>query len=186
MMKDLTPSLHGTGLNSDCWSGPESVTVEVGDANFVSDIGLLLLTSQRMMPTWAFEPSNSWCSLSPTYVFANFDDIFTHINSGSILKERAYPEWFCLAHGKEGPLTLTELGVIVDGITRDLYAKNFESIDEALGSAEPSLMSNDAIVAVARVTYTARHALATWPTFVRRSKKALSDRGQSEKMMAGL
>lgn len=186
MMRDSVPSRYGINLTSDCRPGQESITVEVEDGKCLNDLNLLLFTPSRMMPTWAFEPSNYWYSLSPTYVVAMFGDRCTEVRTNSVIAEIGYPEWFSLAHCKEDPLTLIELGGIVDGITRDLYAKKFASVDRALDSADPSRMSNDAIVAVARVTYSAREFLGSWSAFVQRSKEALLDRGQSEKMMAGL
>jgi hypothetical protein len=186
MIKDSVPSRYGVGLNHDCWTGPESITVEADDAKCMSDMNLLLFTPSRMMPTWAFEPSNYWYALSPTYVIAAFEGLCPNIRVGTVVEDITHPEWFSLAHVTKGPLNLIELGRIVDGLTRDLYAKNFRSVDNALDSADPSQMSNDAIVAIARVTYSARDVLVSWPTFVRRSKETLSHRGLSEKMMAGL
>lgn len=186
MMRESAPSRYGVSLTSDCFQTPGSVTVEVEEGKRANDMNFLWFAPTMTMPTWAFEPNQYWYALSPTYVVALFDDRTTEARTNAVVEDMAYPEWLSLAHGREDSLTLAELGNVVDGITRDLYAKNFRSIDRALESANPSQMSADAIVAVARVTYSAKESLGHWSTFVRRSKQVLLDRGQSEKMLAGL
>lgn len=186
MIRESAPSRYGVSLTSDCFPAPDSVTAEAEDGKRATDMNFLLFAPTMTMPTWAFEPSQYWHALSPTYVVALFDSRATEARTNAVVEDMAYPEWFALAQGKKDSLTLAELGNVVDGITRDLYAKKFKSIDRALASANPSQMSADAIVAVARVTYSAKESLGHWSAFVRRSKEALHHRGQPEKTLAGL
>lgn len=96
------------------------------------------------------------------------------------------PDWLVIAYKARDELALSDIEVIVDGLTRFLSSERFAEVDMDLERADPFRMSADAIVTIAHMTYPARFNLHAWEGFVKRSCAVFTERGDDEGHLEGL
>jgi len=96
------------------------------------------------------------------------------------------PDWLVMAYRAVDELSLSDIEVIVDGLTKVLSSGRFAEVDISLSGADPSRMTADAIVAIAHMTFPAKSNLHAWQDFVDRSRAALTERGDEEDHLEGL
>jgi len=96
-------------------------------------------------------------------------------------------EWIAFAQGGQEALDTHGVGRIVDGINAALNADKFYVINGALGSADVSVMSLEAMVAFLRVPFTARFRLNKWHQFLQKARNEMNQRGlDSTRLLRGL
>lgn len=96
------------------------------------------------------------------------------------------PDWLVIAYKAGEELKLSDVEVIVDGLTMFLSSDRFAEVDIALSRADPSRMTADAIVAIAHMTFPAKSKLNAWQSFVERAKIAIIERGDEDDHLEGL
>lgn len=96
------------------------------------------------------------------------------------------PDWLVIAYKAGHELDLSEIEIIISGLTALLSAERFVEVDISLAGADPRRMTADAIVAIAHITYPAKEHLTAWQKFVERSRAALLNRGDLEDHLEGL
>ncbi len=94
--------------------------------------------------------------------------------------------WFKVAHSTTGPLSLSAVGEIFDGLNDLLLASHYRVVDRGLRDAEVTRMSLDAITAFARVPFMARDHLSAWREFVTRARDEVERRGEDARSLARL
>lgn len=156
---------------------------------------IALLAMQHMAPTYVVFACHTQTSVASSNGLSRFlsmggakggDRVYCYQIPNAHLQVPQKSNWLKLAESGVGPLTFAQVGVILDELSRLLSNKKFFEIDEELSLADVSCMSVEAVVTVARTTFSARSHLRFWPTFVARSKNALEKRGVDLRTLAGL
>jgi hypothetical protein len=91
-----------------------------------------------------------------------------------------------MAYSTTDDMSVNEVRNLIKSISDKLYNSKFENIDRELATAKISRMSLDAVIAIARTTYSARSKLIHWRRFVDRARDEMKRRGEAGPYLAGL
>lgn len=107
------------------------------------------------------------------------------IANSSILSKKSRA-WLEIANSVNDELSLSEVSTIIASISEQLRENQSSEVDRALEVSRPDKMCRDAIVAISRITFPARHDLRHWEKFVERANNSLSIRGKKPQKFSHL
>ncbi|RSV20376.1 hypothetical protein CA236_00210 [Sphingomonas sp. ABOLG] len=203
MISELLFDDPGAGTE---WAGLEfawpddSLTNHVWDPCFHSNAdimrGMAELAISQAAPTYVVYSLGTQTSAAASH------QLYRFLAVGALCTERVYSvwtsletagkptnpksDWIALSESSTDTLTFSQVGAIVDSLSSRLSQADFSSIDDDLASATIEMMSPEAIVTIARTTFSARTELSHWRSFVERAKAVLTARGAGTRMLAGL